>query len=103
MADTFDVSSGKATIVKDPNAVLDYVFDWSTWLDALPDTIASRDVVVEDGACTVVQSVINGKTVVVWLSGGTVNSTCRVRCRITTNSTPARVDDRTIYVKIRER
>lgn len=105
MADTVVVTeSGRAEIVKDPNAVLDYVFDWSDWLDALPDAIASHSVAVEAGDCTVLNSVINGKTVVVWLSGGTAGTTAKVRCRITCNATtPARVDDRTLYVKIRDR
>lgn len=105
MADTVEVTeAGKASIVKDPDAVLDYIFDWTAWLDALPDTIASHSVSVEAGDCTVLNSVINGKTVVVWLSGGTAGTTARVRCRITCSaSSPARVDDRTLYVKLKER
>lgn len=104
MAEAFVVSkSGKAEIVKDPNAVLDYVFDWTDWLDALPDTINSATSAIESGTGTIVQTLVVGKTVVVWVSGGVVGETIALRCRITTNSTPARVDDRTVYLKVKER
>ena len=38
-------ADAKNTIVKDPNAVLDYTFDWSEWLDAITDTLASQSIV----------------------------------------------------------
>ena len=42
MTDTVSVSSsGKASIKKDPNAVLDYPFDWTDWLDLINDEIAT--------------------------------------------------------------
>jgi hypothetical protein len=33
-------SKGKATVIKDPDATLDYVFDWTDWLDLINDEIA---------------------------------------------------------------
>jgi len=107
--ETFDISAaGKATITKDPDAVLDYTFDWTDWLLAVTDTILSAEAIVEnDTVCDVTvddTEVTDMDTkVVVWLSGGIIGKTATVRCRITTNSTPARIDDRTIYVKIKAR
>lgn len=103
MADTFviDSTTGKASIVKDPNAVLDYVFDWTSWLDALPDTLSSHSAAIESGSGAINSSTINGKTVVVWVSGGVVGETIALRCRITTAG--GRTDDRTVYIKVKER
>lgn len=109
MSDSFTISaSGKASIVKDPNAVLDYIFDWTEWLDANGDTIVDKDVAVtgEVGSTIAVdQAVIAGasKKVIAWVSGGTPGETCALRCRITTSNAPARIDDRTVYLKIKER
>lgn len=106
MSDTFIASSGKYSIVKDPDAVLDYVFDWTAWLDAVSDTIATKDVVVTSGALpassiAVNASSISGKAVVAWVSGGQAGETASLRCRITT--TGGRTDDRTVYLRIKER
>jgi len=107
--ETFTISAaGKATISKDPSALLDYTFDWTDWLLLVADTILSQISSVENTAdCGVTISFSEitdaNRKVVVWLAGGTIGKTATVRTRITTNSTPARVDDRTIYVKIRER
>lgn len=92
----------KATILKDPDAILDYTFDWAPWLDAVGDSISSKTIIVPSGM-TSPSSQIVGKTVIVWLAGGTAGQTYQVTCRITTTSTPARTDDRSIYVKIKER
>jgi len=107
--ETFIISAaGKSTISKDPNATLDYTFDWTDWLLLVADTIVSQVSSVEnsaDSGVTISFSEITdaNRKVVVWLSGGTVGKTATVRTRITTNSSPPRVDDRTIYVKIKER
>ena len=112
--ETFVVSSsGKASIVKDPGARLDYTFDWSAWLAAVSgDTIVSADcVVVSDGSqgvsdVAVAQVVLVGGTAVtVWVTGGLVGETVSLRCRITTalSSPGPRIDDRTVYLKIKER
>jgi hypothetical protein len=93
-------ADAKNTIVKDPNAVLDYTFDWSEWLDAITDTIASKTIVAETGI-TNDSSSISGKTVIAWLSGGTAGVTYRVTCRIVTAG--ARTDDRSIFIKVKER
>ncbi len=109
MSETFvtDAKTGKATINKDPNAVLDYTFDWTDWLALVSDTIASKDVAIVDAAATggVVDSssIVGGNKVVVWVSGGTPGKTIALRCRITTSNATPRVDDRTVYLKVKER
>ncbi len=104
MTDTY-IESGTApslkyTILKDPDAVLDYTFNWADWLDDVTDTISTQEMVAETGI-TVDSSSVVSQTVVAWLSGGTVGTTYRVACRIVTAA--GRTDDRSIYVKIKER
>lgn len=98
---------GDFVIEKDPNAVLDYAFDWSAWL-ALngSDQIAGVEFIA-DASLTVESQAFDTTTATVWLSGGTKPATgpnkLRVTCRITTNNTPPRIDDRSIFLRIVER
>ena len=95
---------------KDPDAVLDYVFDLaaltngtglSDWL-ASGETILSH-VIDEDTGITVDSSGIThtNTAVTVWLSGGTAGLDYEVRCEWTTSA--GRKDERTITIKVRER
>lgn len=103
MAETFDTTiKDKPTITKDPNAVLDYVLDLTDWLALNGDALQSVSVVVTEGL-TVVQAQIVGTTIVVWLSGGNVGKKATATIHFTTNSTPQRQDDRTLYFKIKNR
>jgi hypothetical protein len=86
--------------VKDPNANLDYRFDWADWLQA-GDTITSHDVAVVTGDVVIGSHSNDTNSVTVWLSAGTVGTDATVRVRVTT--TQGRVDDRTSTFKIRER
>ena len=107
MADGFvqDAKTLKWSISKDPNAVLDYVEDWTLWLDAVADSIVSKDVTATGSAVgstvAVASSSIVGKTVVAWISGGIAGESVTVRMRITTAA--GRTDDRSFYIKIKER
>ena len=98
---------GDLVIEKDPDATLDYSFDWSDWL-ALNggDQIASVEFNV-DQTLTIVSEGFDGATATVWLSGGVKPASgpnkLRVTCRITTNNAPPRVDDRSVFLKIVER
>lgn len=84
---------------KDPNAVLDYVFDWSDWL-ASGETITTAAMTVEAGVTK--DSETNTTTThTVWLSGGTVGSRYRVTSRVTTNQN--RTDDRSAMVRVSNR
>ena len=103
MTDTYVVGANmKPTILKDPNATLDYIWDWTLWLDDITDTIASHVVTVPVGL-TMVSSAVVGKTVVAFISGGTVDTTYAVACKITTANATPRIDERTIYIKVKER
>ena len=84
---------------KDPDAVLDYQWDWSEWL-AVSETITAVVITPDTGLTLDSQSNTN-TTVTAWLSGGTVGEGYRVVCSITTSA--AREDDRSIYLICRER
>lgn len=84
---------------KDPNAILDYQWDWSSWL-ATSETISTAVITVPTGLTLSSQSNTTTK-VTVFLSGGTVDAGYQVTCRITTNQ--ARTEDRSIYLICRER
>ena len=88
-------------IDKDPDATLDYSFDWTDWLDG--ETIAEYEVTV-DGV-TKVSDVRAGAIVTAWISGGVASpgTFASVTCSVTTDSSPQRTDERTIYLKIVER
>lgn len=103
---TFVIDSlGRPLIDKDPDATLDFSFDWGDWLDVVSDSIVSANVTTTDADVTIEDfDVLGGSIVRVWVSGGTVGTTVPILCRITTASSPiARIDDRTMYLKIVER
>ena len=84
---------------KDPDAVLDFAFDWSSWL-AESETINTYTVTVESGLTKDSDSQANGK-VTVWLSGGTAGNWYSVACRIVTSA--GRTDERTMRIRVEER
>ncbi len=84
--------------VKDPDEVLDFVFDWSTWLDG--DTISSDSTTVDTGLTKDSDS-NDTDSVTVWLSGGTAGSAYKVTNQITTAG--GRTAERTIIIQVRER
>jgi len=85
--------------LKDPSAVLDYVFDWTEWL-ATVETITDHTITADTGI-TVGSSTEDAGKVTVWLSGGTAGINYKVACKITT--TAGRTDERTIWITVRER
>ena len=93
--------------LKDPSAVLDYVFDWTEWL-ATGETIAVDSetgekliTITADTGITVDSSTESDGKVTVWLSGGTAGINYKVACLITTSA--GRTDERTIWIKVVER
>lgn len=89
---------------KDPNATLDYTFDWTAWLAAVSDAIVSYSVAIDsppDAVLTKDSDSRSGNVITAWLSGGTVGQTYTVRCRI--NTTGGRIDDRSFSLTISER
>jgi hypothetical protein len=87
-----------SAFVKDPSAVLDYAWNWATWLGT--DTIATHTVTAEAGL-TVASSTATTTAVTAWLSGGTVGESYTVTCRIVTAA--ARTDERSIMIQVRDR
>jgi hypothetical protein len=85
--------------VKDPDAVLDYQWDWSDWL-AESETISTATVTAPDGI-TLASTAKSANAVTAWLSGGTAGVDYEVTCRIVTNQ--SRTDDRTIRIACRNR
>lgn len=95
---------------KDPSAVLDYVFRWGPddrtseppWLEPL-ETIATHSVEVTPSGLTVESHEItpDGKEVLVWLSGGTLNASYEVACHVLT--TLSRADTRRMTVVVQNR
>jgi len=87
------------SFTKDPEAVLDYTFDWSDWL-ATGETISSYTVTAQTGLTKDSDSQADG-VVTYWLSGGTAGTTYRVECKIVTSA--GRTDERTMWIKVVER
>jgi len=99
--ETYNVANpAKPTIAKDPNAVLDYSWDWTDWLAPMTDAISSFTVLASSGL-TVVSSAVDAGIVSAFLSGGVLGAVETATCRIVT--TGGRTDDRTIYLRIVER
>lgn len=86
-----------ATFKKDPNATLDYTFDWSLWLTPIADTITSVTWVLTSGL-TQVSASNTTTTATAFISGGALDAVEELTCRITTAG--GRIDDRTIQLNI---
>lgn len=86
-------------MIKDPDAILDYAFDWSKWL-AAGETIQSHTITTT-GQIDLESHTHTDTVVTVWLGGGTVDTIVTVACLITTSQ--ARHDERTMSIAIRER
>lgn len=83
----------------DPDATLDFSFDWRDWLQT-GETITSQAVTVTAGA-TKQSSSQAGGIVTVWLTGGVAGSDVIVTCHIVTSAN--RQDDRSLTVSVRKR
>lgn len=86
--------------VKDPDATLDYSFDWGPWLQN--DTISTSTWIVDSGVTIVPASEsFTTTTTTMFLSGGVDGENYTVTNRITTVG--SRTDERSIEIKIRQR
>lgn len=95
-----EIGNPRPSIAKDPDARLDYSFDWTDWL-AAGESISTYSITV-DGVVKDTDS-RSGAVVTAWISGGTAGQVASVTCSITTNSTPTRTEQRTVYLRVRER
>jgi hypothetical protein len=100
--------------IKDPDAVLDYCFDWaaatngtgpSDWL-GVAETISDHTITVTPVTATPLTVDSSAETdadtsVTVWLSGGLAGTEYKVACLIETSA--SRTDERTMKIKCEER
>lgn len=83
---------------QDPQAVLDYPFDWSARLGS--DTIQTSAFVADAGLTVESDTILDPVNTVVWLSGGTRNKRYAVTNHVLTAG--GRDDEWTIYVLVKE-
>jgi hypothetical protein len=88
----------KHNFIKDPDAVLDYQVDWSSWLNG--DTISTSSWTVPQGLSKESDSKSTTATTV-WLSGGVAGQSYSVVNHIVTAA--GREEDRTIKIMCLER
>jgi hypothetical protein len=84
---------------KDPDAVLDWIWDWSDWLDS-GETITASVFTVSAGL-VLNSDTSSTTTATAWLSGGTAGQPYSVANRITTSV--GRIDERTITIRVTNR
>lgn len=87
------------TFTKDPNAVLDYIIDWTEWL-GIGDTIKTSTWTVPTGLTKDSDSKTT-TTATVWLSGGTAGQEYMVTNSIETIS--GRKEDRSFNIVVAQR
>lgn len=86
---------------KASTSTLDYTMDWSAWLTG-SEVIASSEWTYPDGI-TIDSDSFTNTTAVANISGGTDGEVYLIKNKITTDSTPAKVDTRTFNIYIAER
>jgi hypothetical protein len=91
--------SKKPRGLKDPDATIDITFDWSDWLTDIGAAIIS-DVTFTAVGVDNADVFHDNTTATIFVSGGTTGVPSTVACKIVTNTTPARTDERTVYIDI---
>lgn len=95
---------------KDPQAVLDYQFNWGEGARGEPawlqdgETVQTETITISPaGSLELDASDItnSGRSVTFWLTGGTAGTSYTVRCRIVTNA--SRTDVRSMTVVVQNR
>lgn len=73
------------TKFKDPNARLDYPYDWADWLTEGDSVTAATWVVTgNDDALVVEAEGVGGTITTAWLVGGTLGELYKLTCHVTT-------------------
>jgi len=89
-------------IYKDPDATLDYSWDWSQWLTEAADTYLSHTIIITgNGGVTMNSSREASGVVTAILTGGVPHKNSKVTCRLTTVG--GRIEDRTMVLKVTNR
>ena len=84
---------------KDPDEVLDYLWDWSAWLGT--DTVSDCEFTITPSSMAIESHICDGAKATVWLSGGADGLIYEVTNRITT--TGGRTADRTAQIVCQSR
>lgn len=85
---------------KDPSAILDYSFDWSSWL-ATNETISNATVTVPAGIMLYQAAQVSAGVVTFWLSGGAAGNFYPIECTISTSQ--GRTDSRSFQLTVQQR
>lgn len=91
------------TFTKDPNAVLDYVFDWTAWLRS-GESIAVSQITVSNtnvNGLTVNSTANDASTATIWLAGGVAGRVYSVVNQITTDM--GRTELKSINIRVADR
>lgn len=91
-------SSPIVTFNKDPNAILDYSFNWGKWL--VDDTIVTSNWTVPSGI-TSAGVAVSPSTTTIWLQGGIAGVSYSVYNQITTAR--GRTEKRTFKINVIDR
>ena len=83
---------------KDPNSDLDYIVDWTDWLQG--DTIASSSWVVPDDVTTTGNS-FNDNVTTIWLSAG-IDATNYTLVN-TIHTASGRIAERNVQLKVKDK
>jgi hypothetical protein len=84
---------------KDPDERKDYSIQWAAHLTGA-ETIASSVWVVDTGI-TVATTTTSATATTIWLEGGTSGTNYKVINRITTTSSPARILEKAIQIRVK--
>lgn len=89
-------------MIHDPQARLDYTWDWTAWLGAGETILNVSIALAPEGVLTLIPPLeIDGGRVTVWLAGGTAGTDVKATLHVET--TQGREDDRTITIRVRDR
>ena len=83
---------------KDPDEVLDYLFDWTARLVS-GETISTSTMLLASGTVTLGTNTIVGTTTKIWLSGGVAGGVAVVTNRIVTSA--SRTYEKSAKLRIR--
>lgn len=86
---------------KDPDAVLDFFFDWSKWLQ--PNEVIELSVYIVEGSASIelFDKSVDGGYAWFWARGGVAGEAVKITNRITTDQ--GRTDDDTAILRIRSK
>jgi hypothetical protein len=88
------------TYPKDPNATLDYSFDWSDWLDS-GESLTSSVFTRSATALKETNTDLTTSVATIWLTNGAAGTTYTLANKIGTSA--GRIDERTVNIKVLQR